>query len=111
VRFTARFRSRKSEITMFVKTLTGKTHIIRAFPIETVLDIKDKSERAEDIPVDQQRLLYHDKQLEDDLTLRHYNIQNGSTRHRVWRLCGGKPVILLYPPAPVDTTVTLELSP
>ncbi|CAN0133014.1 unnamed protein product [Ectocarpus sp. 13 AM-2016] len=96
---------------MFVKTLAGKTHIIRAFPSETVLDIKDKSERAEDIPVDQQRLLYHGKQLEDDLTLRHYNIQNGSTLHRVLRLCGGKMVILLYPPAPVDTTVTLELSP
>ncbi|CAN0083143.1 unnamed protein product [Ectocarpus sp. 6 AP-2014] len=106
------FAPGKSEVTIFIKTLTGETHIIRAFPSETVLDIKEKSERAGGISVDQQRLIHAGKQLEDGLTLRHYNIQNGYTLHMFLpTLSGRKPVILLYPPAPVDTTVTLELSP
>ncbi|CAN0083380.1 unnamed protein product, partial [Ectocarpus sp. 6 AP-2014] len=57
-------------------------------------DIKEKSERAGGISVDQQRLIHAGKQLEDGLTLRHYNIQNGYTLGfaSMWGKAGDPPV-------------------
>lgn len=101
--------SRKKEISFDVKTLTGKTIPITAFPGETLLKIKEKIQDKEGISPDQQRLVHSGKITEDAKTLRDCNVQNGSTVHLVLKL--GKPVILLYPPAPLDATVELELSP
>ena len=94
---------------MAVKTLTGKTFFVSALAGETVDSIKQKVQDEEGIPSDQQRLLFEGKQLVDDQTLRDYNIGSGSTLHLVLKL--RKPVILLYPSAPIDATVSLELSP
>ncbi|CAM9229090.1 unnamed protein product [Ectocarpus fasciculatus] len=91
--------------------------MIGAFPSETVLDIKEKlkekiKEKSEGKGcLHHQRLLYAGMLLEDGRTLRHYNIQSAATLQSFLPLRGGKPVILLYPPAPVDATVTLELKP
>ena len=46
----------------------------------------------EGIPLNQQRLIYEDHQLEDNKTLSDYNIQNGSIAHLVLRLRGGKSI-------------------
>eukprot|EP00752_Nemacystus_decipiens_P004030 g3691.t1 len=98
-------------MTLFVKLLTGETIIIRASPGTFVEDFKQKVQDVRGYPPEEQRILYVGKQLEDRRTLSYYKISNHSTLHLILRLRGGKPVILLYPPAPVDATVTLELSP
>jgi hypothetical protein len=73
----------------FVKTLTGKTIICSLNPEMTIGEVKRQISDAEQIPVDQQRLVYQGKQLEDDQTLGSYAISDSCTLHLVLRLRGG----------------------
>ena len=69
---------RARSIKVFVKTLTGNTIKLLAYSITTVADIKAKIERKEEVPVDHQRLVHNDQQLQDDKTLDNYSIQDNS---------------------------------
>ena len=78
------------EITLFVKTLTGKTITVCGLTKHSkILELKDLIYEKECIPLDQQRLIFAGSQLEDFRTISQYKIMNEDTIHLVLRLRGG----------------------
>jgi len=72
-----------------VKTLQGKTMTLDISEDDTIDAIKQKITDKEGIPVDQQRLIFNGKQLEQGRTASDYGLEDGSNIHLVLRLRGG----------------------
>lgn len=73
---------------LYVMTLTGETITTFMWPNNTVEDFKLRIQDQEGFPLDQQRLIFAGKELEDRRTLDSYGIQDSSTFHLVLRLRG-----------------------
>ncbi|KAM3846289.1 2'-5'-oligoadenylate synthase 1-like [Vipera latastei] len=78
-----------SQLNIFVKDLNSGTTNYTVNSSETVLGLKKMIEASKHIAVNQQRLTYHDKELEDGKTLDYYNIRSNETVYLLLRLRGG----------------------
>jgi ubiquitin len=74
---------------IFVKDLTGKTSTFEFDASTTVQDVKKAINDKVGIPIDQQRLVWSGKELQDGRTIGDYGVQNESTFHLILRLRGG----------------------
>lgn len=72
--------------TVTIKTLTGKSFSFDIIFSQPVRDLQIMLEQAEGIPMDQQRLIFAGKQLQEDQSLESYGIKNESILHLVLRL-------------------------
>jgi ubiquitin len=73
---------------IFCKTLTGKSIPLDVEKTDTITAIKEKISQKEGIHVENMRLIYAGKQLEDERTLEDYEVIPDATIHLVLRLRG-----------------------
>ncbi|XP_058024216.1 2'-5'-oligoadenylate synthase 1-like [Ahaetulla prasina] len=76
-------------LNIFVKDLNSRTKSYTVSSRETVLGLKKMIEARIQVVVNEQRLTYQDKELEDGKTLAYYKIRNNDTVYLLLRLRGG----------------------
>ncbi|CAG9310270.1 unnamed protein product [Blepharisma stoltei] len=75
-------------ITVVLRDLTGVDNEINVNSDDTVERLKEIYQETAGVPVDQQRIIFAGKQLEDEKRLNEYGITAGAIMHMVLRLKG-----------------------
>jgi ubiquitin C len=73
-----------SGLQIFIKTVTGKTISVDVDSSDLIDTIKTKIQEKEGVPRDKQRLIFAGKQLQDNLTVSHYNLAKEGNLHVVF---------------------------
>ena len=68
----------KQNMMIYVKGLKDKNIVLKVQPCETINNIKQKIKDKENISPDKFKIAFNDKELNDNKTLKDYNIQKGS---------------------------------
>ncbi|KAL0711996.1 hypothetical protein Bca4012_018974 [Brassica carinata] len=80
-------RSESTRLQLFVRMMSGgKTIVIQADKNDTVETLQSRIEVKTKIPVNEQRLIYKGKQLQDERSLSYYSIEQDSSLHLVGRM-------------------------
>ncbi|XP_048842680.1 polyubiquitin-like [Brienomyrus brachyistius] len=85
----ASIQTQSAPIQVFLKREKDAMHTYEIAPGETVLEFKKKVFNKEHVPVDQQRLIYGGRQMEDHKKLEDYGVKKQSTIFLTLRLRGG----------------------
>ena len=99
---------RNYEVMVYIKTLTGRTIVLRVSNLDTVTVVKEKIERQEGIPVQRQRLIFLGELLNDRHRLLDYRIEHESAVHLVLRADDGFQVFVELPSG---RTLVVEVQP
>ena len=81
---------KRNTFQIFQKTLTGENITLDVNPFDSIKLYKIFCYYRIGMPLDEQRIIFAGKQLEDNHTIAYYNIQRESTLHFALRLRGGK---------------------
>lgn len=76
------------EITVFVQNIGGRTYNIQIKNSATVQELKQTIQSKEGIPVEQQRLVFEGRLIENSCSLSDYNIQHESRVFMSLRITG-----------------------
>lgn len=76
-------------MTIYLKTMVGKTITLKVHPSDTIDEVKTRIERQERIPHNKLSLLFNHQVLEDERSLRDYKIQEESSLQLVLKVKTG----------------------
>jgi hypothetical protein len=74
---------------IILKLADGKSEAVSVSEGTTVQEVKDIIFKKHQIPVDQQRLVFAGKEMQNTNTMKDYNVTDNNTLNLVFRLRGG----------------------
>ncbi|XP_037088591.1 AN1-type zinc finger protein 4-like [Pollicipes pollicipes] len=80
---------RPATIEVSVETLTGSGFNLRVSSFETVMSVKARIQRIEGVPISQQHLIFHERELSDGASLLESGVTSGSRLKLVVAMRGG----------------------